>query len=342
MVARAVIKGGTVRGGSGILEAVRIVVSGGTGFVGRALCHRIVARGDNVIVLTRGPARDVCHACSECGAGGKIVLATWTPERAGAWMDVVDGVDAVVHLAGASVADERWTEERKRILRSSRIESTKLLAEAIAKANSKPSVFVSASAVGHYGMKTGDRIVTEADPPGDDFLATLTTDWEDAASRAREAGVRVVHPRIGLVLGRGGGVYGKLAPLFKSFVGGPIGDGRQYVPWVHIRDTVRAIEAMMDRKDLEGAYNVTAPEPVTMNELAEALGASLNRPSVMRVPAFAVKMAMGAEAAEAVLTGQRAIPKRLVDAGFAFVFPDVRSALDDLASDASAAVPAAS
>ena len=308
--------------------------------MGRALCHAIVGRGDEAVVLTRGPARDVSHACSECGAGGKVVLATWTPEKPGHWMQIVDGADAVVHLAGASIADERWTVERKRVLRSSRIDSTKLLAEAIANAKQKPSVFVSVSGVGHYGMKTGDRIVTEADPPGDEFLAQLTCEWEAAADRARQAGVRVVHPRFGLVLGRGGGVYGKLAPLFKSFVGGPIGDGKQYMPWVHIRDTVRAIEAMIVRKDLEGAYNVTAPEPVTMNELAEALGASLNRPAMMRVPAFAVKMAMGAEAAEAVLTGQRAIPKRLVDAGFAFVFPDLASALADLAVDGRVAVTA--
>ncbi len=320
---------------------MRIVVSGGTGFVGRALCHALVARGDHAVVLTRGPARDIPHACSECGAGGTVVLATWTPERAGPWMQIVDGADAVVHLAGASVADERWTDERKQVIRSSRIESTKLLAEAIANAAKKPSVFISASAVGHYGMNAGDRILTEEDPPGDDFLALLTKDWEAAASRARDAGVRVVHPRLGLVLGRRGGIYGKLAPLFKSFVGGPIGDGKQYLAWVHVRDTVRAIEAMLDRKDFEGAYNVTAPEPVTMNDFAEELGKSLNRPSAMRVPAFAVKMAMGAEAAEAVLTGQRAIPKRLVDAGFAFVFPDIRSALADLASDARTAAVSA-
>jgi uncharacterized protein (TIGR01777 family) len=180
-------------------------------------------------------------------------------------------------------------------------------------------------------MKAGDRILTEADPVGDDFLAQLTEEWENAAQPARDAGVRVCHPRFGLVLGRGGGVYGKLAPLFKSFVGGPVGDGTQYLPWVHLRDTVHALEAMMDRGDLDGAYNVTAPEPVTMNAFAEALGQSLRRPSVMRVPAFAVKLAMGSEAADAVLTGQRAIPKRLVDAGFAFVFPDLPSALADLA-----------
>lgn len=248
-------------------------------------------------------------------------------------MAVVDGADAVVHLAGASVADERWTKERKALLRSSRVESTKLLAEAIVKAKKKPSVFVSGSAVGHYGMKTQDRIVTEGDPAGDDFLAKLTRDWEAAASPVREAGIRTAHPRLGLVLGRGGGVFAKLEPLFRAFVGGPVGDGNQYMPWVHLHDTVRALETLIQRSDLEGAFNVVAPEPVTMNAFAEALGEALRRPSVMRVPAFAVKMAMGWEAAEVVLTGQRAIPKRLVDAGFAFVFPDLRSALADLVTD---------
>lgn len=300
--------------------------------IGRALGHALVARGDQLVVLTRGRARDLSHACKECGLGGKVELATWTPEEAGAWIDLVDGADAVVHLAGASVADERWTAERKALLRSSRIESTKLLASAIAKAKNKPSVFVSASAVGHYGLRTGDKIITEEDPVGDDFLAILTRDWEAAASPARDAGVRVCHPRIGLVLGHDSGVYAKLAPIFRAYVGGPVGAGTQYMPWVHLRDVARALEVLIDRKDLEGAFNVAAPEPVTMNAFAEALGESLHRPSLMRVPPFAVKIAMGSEAASAVLSGQRAIPKRLVDAGFAFVFPDLPSALADLAT----------
>jgi uncharacterized protein (TIGR01777 family) len=293
----------------------------------------MVARGDQVVILTRGPARALSHACAECGAGGKVEFTSWTPDKPGAWMNVVEGADAVVHLAGAGVVDERWTAERKKVLRTSRIASTKLLSEAIAKAKKPPPVFVSVSAVGRYGMKAGDAILAEDAPVGDDFLAVLTQEWEDAAKVARDAGARVVHPRLGLVLGRGGGVYAKMAPLFKSFVGGPVGDGKQYMPWVHLHDTVRAIEAMLDRADLEGAYNVVAPEPVTMNAFADELAASLGRPSVMRVPAFAVKVALGSEAAQAVLTGQRAIPKRLVDAGFAFVFPDLRSALADIASN---------
>jgi uncharacterized protein (TIGR01777 family) len=314
---------------------VRIVVSGGTGFVGRALCHALVGRGDGVVVLTRGKARDLSHACARCGKGGKVEFATWTPQQAGPWVDVVDGADAVVHLAGEPLAEKRWTPERKAALRASRIDSTKLLAEAIVRAKHRPSVFVSGSAVGYYGMKTGDRTVTEEDAPGDDFLAKLVVDWEAAASPTRDAGIRTCHPRLGLVLGRGGGVFGKLLPIFRAFVGGPLGSGGQYMPWVHLRDTVRALEALIDRKELSGAYNLVAPEPVTMNAFAAELGEVLHRPTLLRVPAFALKAALGAEAAEAVLTGQRALPKRLVDAGFAFVFPDLRSALADLGSSAA-------
>lgn len=313
---------------------MRIVVSGGTGFVGRALGHAVVARGDQLVVLTRGHARDLSHRCAECGVGGKVEFVTWTPNEAGPWMDVVDGADAVIHLAGAGVADERWTDERKKLLWSSRVEPTRLLAEAVSIAKRRPAVFISASGIGHYGTKAGDRILTEADPTGGDFLAHLTDAWEAAAEPARARGVRTCHPRFGLVLGTGGGVYRRLAPIFKAFAGGPVGDGKQYVPWVHLRDVIRALLAMIERPDFAGVYNVVAPEPVTMNTFATALGESLHRPSIVRVPAFALKLSMGSEAAEILLTGQRAIPKRLVDAGFAFVFPDVRSALADLASNA--------
>jgi uncharacterized protein (TIGR01777 family) len=315
---------------------VRVIVSGGTGFVGRALGHALVARGDQVVVLTRGKARDLSHRCSGCGVGGKVEFVTWTPLEAGPWMDVVDGADAVVHLAGEPVVDARWTPERKAVLRASRIDSTRLLADAIAKAKQRPEVFVTASGVGHYGVKTGDRVVTEDDPPGDDFLAELTRDWEGAAAAAQDAGVRVCHPRIGLVLGRTSGLFHRLVPLFRAFVGGPLGDGRQYMPWVHLRDTVRALELFLDRRDLTGPYNVVAPEPVTMDELARDFGRALHRPALLRVPAFAVRAALGSEVAEVLLTGQRAQPKRLMDTGFAFVFPDLPSALADLTGAASA------
>ncbi len=305
---------------------MRIVVTGGTGFVGTALVDSLLGRGDEVIILTRGKAKPPAPS-----QGGTLEHRPWTPEEAGEWQNVVDGADAVVHLAGAGVMDERWTPERKALIRSSRVVSTELLAKAIAGAKKKPDVLVSGSAVGFYGMREDDTTLTEEDPNGSDFLAELVRDWEKAAAPARDAGVRVCYPRIGIVLGKEGGALKEMLPPFRAFVGGPVGAGTQWMAWIHLRDTVRAIEAMIDRKDLEGIYNVSAPEPVTSNEFAKTIGKVLKRPSFMRVPAFALKLALG-ESAAVLLTGQRAIPRKLVDAGFEFVFPDLTSAIEDLVS----------
>lgn len=258
-----------------------------------------------------------------------MTFATWTPSATGEWARRLDGADAVVHLAGAGIMDERWTAARMEVLRSSRIRSTELLAEAIARAEQKPRVLVSGSAVGYYGTQTGDRTLQDDAPAGSDFLATLCKDWEEAAEGARAAGVRVCHPRTGLVLGRGGGLLDRMLPPFKSFVGGPVGSGEQYMPWIHLRDVVGGIEHAIATEALTGGFNLTAPDPVTMNAFAEALGHALGRPALMRVPAFAVKLAFG-PASEAVLTGQRALPTRLVGSGYAFLFPDLASALADL------------
>lgn len=316
---------------------MRIVVSGGTGFIGRSLVMSLCERGDDVVVLSRGRG----GADAGCGLGprptccrgaGKVELAAWTPEEAGDWSRVVDGADAVVHLAGAGVLDESWTPERKEILRSSRIRSTELLSEAIARAERPPRVFVSSSAIGYYGTGTGDQVLVDDSPPGTDFLAKLVVDWENAAAAAREvAGVRVLHPRIGLVLGKGGGMLEKMLPAFKAFVGGPVGTGAQYMGWIHLVDVVRGLELGLDSPDLTGPFNLTAPEPVTMEVFAHALGEAMGRPAALRVPCFAVKLALGSRS-EAVLSGQRAVPKRLSDAGFAFVFPELASALADILS----------
>ena len=298
------------------------VISGGTGFIGTKLVESLRARKapPSIVVFSRKskPANDP-----------SLRVVAWTPEERGSWMDEVDGADVVVHLAGAGVMDERWSAARIGLILSSRVEPAKLLSEAIVRAATKPSVFVSASGVGFYGTRKDDVICTESTPPGDDVLAKVCVDWEKAAHGAREAGVRVANPRIGIVLGDGGALPQLVAP-YKAFVGGPVGDGTQWTSWVHWKDVIRAIEFAAENKAIDGAFNITAPQPVTMNELAKTIGAVLHRPSAFRVPAFAMRAAMGAERAEVLLTGQRALPKVLEQNGFAFEFPELRAALENL------------
>lgn len=315
---------------------MRIVVSGGTGFIGRSLVRSLCERGDDVVVLSRGGhekeaeklgARPSCR----CGSGA-LALRRWSPQRAEATADLVaaiDGADAVVHLAGAGIFDERWTHERKEVIRDSRVCSTRQIADAIRKCGKRPRVWVSGSAVGHYGADTKDRVLTEKAPAGEDFLAQVTAAWEAAADGARSIGVRVCHPRMGIVLGRRGGMLTRMLPAFRAYMGGPVGNGHQYIAWIHVADAVRALEHALGHETIEGPFNVTAPEPVTMNEFARALGKALDRPSSVRVPALAVKLAFG-EGAGAILGGQRAVPQALVHDGFAFLYPEIDSALADL------------
>lgn len=305
---------------------MKVLVTGGTGFVGRHLVKLLVRRGRDVVVLTRGETRE---PPSERGTDeGNVQYATWTPTRSGPWTNWIEDCDAVVHLAGAGIFDERWSPERLAVVRGSRVDSTRVLAEAIAAASRKPRVLVSASAIGYYGMRKDDEELAEDGPPGNDVLAEIVVAWEAAARAARDANVRVAHPRIGLVLGKDGGALEKLLPVFRAFVGGPIGDGKQWFSWIHVQDVVRALMYALD-EDISGPFNATAPNPVRMNDLAKALGSELGRPSIFRVPAFALKLAVGA-GAEALLTGPRVVPRALERAGFTFDFPDLASALHDL------------
>jgi uncharacterized protein (TIGR01777 family) len=283
---------------------MRVLVTGGTGFIGSHLARALEARGDQVAVVSRrGPV---------------------------GWDDVearVSTVDAVVHLAGEPIA-ARWTPERLERIRSSRVDTTARLARAIASAASKPRVLVSGSAVGIYGMRRDDVVCSESTPPGDDVLARIVVDWEAAAAPAREAGVRVAHPRTGVVLGPGGALSRMLGP-YRWFVGGPLGSGNQWVSWVHLHDVVGALLFLVDR-DVQGPVNVVAPEPVTMEQLSSAIGRALHRPSLLRVPGFALKVALGSGVAEVLLTGQRVAPAALQAAGFSFSYPRIDEALRDL------------
>ena len=251
------------------------------------------------------------------------------PVRWDAVESEVARADAVVHLAGEPVAGGRWTAERLERIRASRVDTTDRIARAIAAGAHKPRVLVSGSAVGIYGMRRDDVVCDESTPPGDDVLARICVAWEAAAAPARDAGVRVVHPRTGIVLGRGGALA-KMEGPFRWFVGGPIGEGTQWMSWIHLRDVVRALLRMVDADDLAGPVNLVAPAPVTMNEMSRALGKALGRPSGLRVPAAALRLALGKGLAEVLLTGQRVAPRRLEQAGFSFELATIDEALRDL------------
>ncbi len=297
---------------------MRVIVTGGTGFIGRALTLALSRRQDDVVVVSRHTGR----------AHPRSIRWDEAPRA-------LEEADAVVHLAGEPVASGRWTQERLDRIRSSRIETTELLARAIARAAKKPRVFVSASAVGIYGMRSDGAVLDEGAEHGDDVLARIVVDWEAAADPARGV-TRVVHPRTGIVLGRGGGALASMLPAFRWYVGGALGGGKQWLSWVHVEDAVRALLFALDHEALEGPFNVTAPEPVDMDAFAKTLGRAIGRPSALRVPRFALRAALGRGLAEVLLTGQRALPRKLVDAGFTFHYRRLEAALGDLFPHAEA------
>ena len=295
---------------------MRVAISGATGFVGSHLVPALLDRGDEVTALVRG-ATPATHAARLDSRAKRARLDA--PDAKGA----LDGVDAVVNLAGAGVLDEAWTEERLAVLRSSRVDTTRALAAAANDARVR--VFVSASAIGYYGMKRDgeDDELDESAPPGDDVLARMCVAWEAAT---RDAKCRVAIPRIGIVLGKDGGALARMVPMFRRFVGGPMGSGRQWWSWVHVDDLVAAILFALDTPAVEGPFNATAPAPARMNDVARALGEALHRPHALRAPAFAMRLALGARA-DVLLTGQRVVPRKLVGAGFSFRYPELAGAM---------------
>ena len=302
----------------------KVLVAGGSGLIGTALTEELTRAGYEVVILSRSP--------SEAGplpAGARAV--EWDGETLGPWASEVEDARAVVNLAGAGIADKPWTEERRRVLRESRISPTKVIVHAIengAKVGNVVPVLLQGSAVGYYGA-AGDREITEESPRGDGFLADLSVEWEEASAPVETDGVRRVLLRTGVVLAEEGGALPKMALPFKMFAGGPIGDGDQWVPWIHLRDEVRAIRFLLEHGEARGPFNLTTPEPVTNRQLAHFLGEVLHRPSFVKAPAFAVRTVLG-KMADTVLQGQRALPTKLAGLGFTWDFPTVERALRDL------------
>jgi len=301
---------------------MRIVVAGGSGFIGKHLISALLQDAHSVVVLTRS-----VHTIAP--RPGSLSTAQWDARTPGDWIHVVDGADAIVNLTGESIAGKRWTRRQKDRIVSSRVDSTRALVSAIERAHRRPSVLINASGVDIYNdVLQGD--VTEAGQVGKDFLARVCAEWEANALEAERLGVRVVTPRLGVVLARDGGALTKLTTPFRFFVGGYVGSGRQWFPWVHIDDVANAFIFLLKNSDLKGAVNLAAPQHVTMKEFTKILGQVLHRPSWTTVPSFALRLALG-EMAEMLLTGQRVVPRRLQQAGFAFEYETLRSALINLA-----------
>jgi uncharacterized protein len=301
---------------------MHVVVTGATGFIGMRVVAALRERGDRFTVLSRHPER----ALATVPGAARALL--WSPGVRGAWMGAVDGCDAVLHLAGESVGGRRWNAAFKRRLLESRVLGTRDIVRAITEAKHKPALLLSASGIGYYG-DAGEARVDERSPAGSDVLSDICRAWEAEALAARTAGVRVVTPRFGLVLARDGGALPRLAQPFSFFAGGPLGSGRQWFPWVHVDDAIAAILHCMDTAPLDGAVNVVAPEPVRNKDFCAALGKAMGRPSWLRVPAFALRLAVG-EFADTLLGGQRASCDALRESGFAFRHPALEGALASL------------
>lgn len=301
---------------------MRVFVTGASGMLGRQLCTALLERGDQVVALSRS-SRSSSRPGEEWVAGDIL--------RDGDWQVAVSGCDAVVHLAGESIGDGRWNEERKQRLVESRVESARSLVRAIKRAASPPGVLVSASATGFYGTR-GEELLTEESPPGDDFLAQLCVDWERAAQGAEASGVRVVNLRFAVVLGREGGALENMLLPFKLGVGGPIGPADRWFPWVHERDAIAlAIHAIV-KDSLSGPFNAVAPGAVRMREFARTLGRVLRRPALIPVPLFALRLPLG-EFAQYISPGQHVSSARAEQSGFEFAYPSLEEALRDCVGD---------
>jgi uncharacterized protein (TIGR01777 family) len=286
---------------------VKVLLTGATGFVGSHLDPVLAAHGHVVRRVSRRPGADFDWSDSSLARG-------------------VRETDAVIHLAGEGIFDRRWSAKRKELLYSSRIETTRKLAKLCAER--KPSAFLTASAIGWYGTSDTAEF-DERSPHGNDFLANLCTDWEEATEAAVEAGVRVCRARIGVVLHPGGGAISKMLPFFRLGVGGPLGSGRQWVSWVHLDDLCSIFRFLLEDEKARGSFNATAPNPVTMRAFARALGRALHRPSALPVPKPVLRVALG-EVAETLTTGQLVIPRRTLEAGFRFAHPEIDEALASL------------
>ncbi len=298
---------------------MKLAIAGGTGFVGKALTQTLLQKGHELVILTR-------QSALQRQSSDKTRYVTWDPSRHELGGNTLENIDVIINLTGESIAAKRWSHKQKLKILESRCDSTQTIVQAIRKTQKKPKVLINASAVGYYGPRD-DRITTEKDGAGKDFLAQVCKAWEAHAIRAEDFGVRVVRLRIGIVLEKGGGALQKMIPPFQFFMGGPLGSGKQWMSWVHRQDVIGLILFALENPEAKGAINATAPNPVTMNEFARTLGKVMHRPSFARVPGFMLKILLG-EMSDVLLTGQKAVPEKSISLGYRFRYPTLQEALE--------------
>ena len=300
---------------------MRVIITGGTGLIGRALSEVLSNDGNEVIVLTRNPRQDATLPAN-------VRQVKWDAATAEGWGELADGAGAIVNLAGEGIADGRWSEERKKRIYSSRVNAGKAVVEAVTAASTKPKVVIQSSAVGYYGPHK-DEILTETASPGSDFLAQVCFDWEASTAAVEAMGVRRAIIRTGIVLSNKGGAWPRIVLPFKLFAGGPIGSGQQYWPWIHLADEVNAIRFLIENEGGHGVFNLCAPTPLTNKAFSQKLGEVMGRPALLPVPSFALKIAFG-EMSTVLLDGQRAVPKHLEELGYTYKYPSAEAAFKDL------------
>lgn len=298
---------------------MRVIITGGSGLIGRALVAELMTAGYEVIVLSRRPQE------AQRALPANIQVVAWDGRSAEGWAALADGARAIVNLAGSNIAAGRWTPERKQEILQSRLSAGYAVVQAVQQTVHKPQMMIQASATGYYGP-CGDELITEDNLVGNDFLARVCEEWERSSARVAELGVRHVVARIGMVLSREGGAFPRLVTPFRFFIGGPLGNGQQWFPWIHVADVAGAMRYLIESEGASGAFNLVAPAPVTAREFARTLGRVMGRPAAMPVPAIMLRLLFG-EMATVLLYGQRAVPQRLLELGFHFRYPQLEDAL---------------
>jgi uncharacterized protein (TIGR01777 family) len=303
----------------------RVIISGATGFIGNVLCKELIGGGYEVFGLSRN------REMGKKLLPDEVEVIRWDTKSGQGWADYADGAYAIVNLAGENIASGGWTEERKERILQSRLDAGRAVVDAVEKAKNKPDVIIQASGIGYYG-DSGDEILDETSPPGSGFLVEVAKQWEETTKKVESMGLRHVIIRTGVVLGKEGGFLSRVILPYRFFVGGHMGSGKQWIPWIHMDDEVRAIRFLMEKKDLQGVFNLSSPHPLTSRDFSRILGKVMKKPAWLPVPGFVLRLFLGEMASELILSGQRALPERLQKSGFQFQYTDLESVLSQILS----------